>query len=170
MCLAYHRTAESSMGGALRPLLCALLLLSARAFAPSPRLHSSLAAPHTTASLSQSRLYGIPKLFRWLIDLYPIVLESVGEGMTGSKAMAVDNFYLDMNGIIHTCTHSNNDKLIVFDEKAMFQVWHPNTSVFRISANYLCRGYSATPTDCTNSCDRATRCSSPWTGSLPALK
>ena len=25
-----------------------------------------------------------------------------------------------MNGIIHTCTHSNNDKLIVLDEKAMF--------------------------------------------------
>jgi hypothetical protein len=65
--------------------------------------------------------YGIPKLFRWLVDLYPIVLESVGEGLSGSNAMAVDNFYLDMNGIIHTCTHSNNDKLVMLNEREMFQ-------------------------------------------------
>ena len=64
---------------------------------------------------------GIPKLFRWLVDLYPIVLESVGEGLSGSNAMAVDNFYLDMNGIIHTCTHSNNDKLVLLNEREMFQ-------------------------------------------------
>lgn len=66
-------------------------------------------------------LHGIPKLFRWLVDLYPIVLESVGEGLSGSNAMAVDNFYLDMNGIIHTCTHSNNDKLVMLNEREMFQ-------------------------------------------------
>lgn len=66
-------------------------------------------------------LHGIPKLFRWLVDLYPIVLESVGEGLSGSNAMSVDNFYLDMNGIIHTCTHSNNDKLVLLNEREMFQ-------------------------------------------------
>ena len=65
--------------------------------------------------------HGIPKLFRWLVDLYPIVLESVGEGLSGSNAMAVDNFYLDMNGIIHTCTHTNNDKLVTLNEREMFQ-------------------------------------------------
>lgn len=65
--------------------------------------------------------HGIPKLFRWLVDLYPIVLESVGEGLSSGNAMAVDNFYLDMNGIIHTCTHSNNDKLIILNEREMFQ-------------------------------------------------
>ena len=64
--------------------------------------------------------YGIPKLFRWLVDLYPIVIDSVGDGLTSEKATQVDNFYLDMNGIIHTCTHSNNDKLIAFNEKDMF--------------------------------------------------
>jgi 5'-3' exoribonuclease 1 len=64
-------------------------------------------------------LYGIPKLFRWLIDLYPLVLESVGEGLS-NNAMSVDYFYLDMNGIIHTCTHSNNDKLIPLREQEMF--------------------------------------------------
>eukprot|EP01038_Epipyxis_sp_PR26KG_P008756 gene8756-11830_t len=65
------------------------------------------------------RCYGIPKLFRWLVDLYPIVLESV-DNLHG-KSISVDNFYLDMNGIIHTCTHSNDDKLILFDEREMFQ-------------------------------------------------
>jgi hypothetical protein len=106
--------------------LCWLLLLAGvSAFIPSHRLPALLrTANHPSLQNKQNLLkhYGIPKLFRWLVDLYPIVLESVGEGMTGSNAMAVDNFYLDMNGIIHTCTHSNDDKLIVFDEKAMFNV------------------------------------------------
>ena len=64
--------------------------------------------------------HGIPKLFRWLVDLYPVVLESVGEGLSKDGVMQVDNFYLDMNGIIHTCTHSNNDKLIMLNEREMF--------------------------------------------------
>ena len=73
-------------------------------------------------------LYGIPKLFRWLVDLYPVVTSEVSEGFGGkvrvilatvkfmqgvefeSPNFQVDNFYLDMNGIIHSCTHSNNDR------------------------------------------------------------
>lgn len=66
-------------------------------------------------------LHGIPRLFRWLVDLYPIVLESVRDGLTSKNAMAIDNFYLDMNGIIHACTHSNNDKLIEADEVQQFK-------------------------------------------------
>lgn len=120
-------------------LLCAFAVPSS-GFAPRssfPALQSKIRyeskSTPTTApfqnSFGQSRkdrsgvnvLHGIPKLFRWLVELYPIVLESVGEGLSGSNAMAVDNFYLDMNGIIHTCTHSNNDKLVMLNEREMFQ-------------------------------------------------
>jgi len=87
-----------------------------------PPLSPTIPAFRTHEERSQLHVHhGIPKLFRWLVDLYPIVLESVGEGLSGSNAMAVDNFYLDMNGIIHTCTHTNNDKLVTLNEREMFQ-------------------------------------------------
>lgn len=123
------------------PLLAGLLLLiPVNSFAPrsafstgqlkirEERQHVDKKSPWQTTFEKKHRdrseltvHHGIPKLFRWLVDLYPIVLESVGEGLSGSNAMAVDNFYLDMNGIIHTCTHSNNDKLVMLNEREMFQ-------------------------------------------------
>ena len=42
------------------------------------------------SSKRETRLYGIPKLFRWMIDLYPLVLGSVGEGISNNE-MTVDN-------------------------------------------------------------------------------
>jgi 5'-3' exonuclease len=40
---------------------------------------------------------GIPKMFRWLTDLYPDILnKELEEGL--SADLSVDNFYLDMNG------------------------------------------------------------------------
>jgi len=43
------------------------------------------------------------------------------EGMQHPTQHQVDNFYLDMNGIIHMCTHANAEELILLDERKMFQ-------------------------------------------------
>lgn len=44
---------------------------------------------------------GIPKFFRWMSDRYPGLLVTAKE----NQLPEIDNFYLDMNGIIHNCTH-----------------------------------------------------------------
>eukprot|EP00854_Cymbomonas_tetramitiformis_P005821 gene5821-7022_t len=49
---------------------------------------------------------GIPKFYRWLSERYPLLSQSV----TMNGAPETDNLYLDMNGIIHNCTHANGDE------------------------------------------------------------
>lgn len=46
---------------------------------------------------------GVPKFFRWCAERYPTITRNLG-----CYAPPIDNLYLDVNGIIHNCTHPND--------------------------------------------------------------
>ncbi|KAL5039286.1 hypothetical protein BDV3_002654 [Batrachochytrium dendrobatidis] len=48
---------------------------------------------------------GVPKFFRWISERYPLCSEIIQE----KRIPEFDNLYLDMNGIIHNCSHPNDD-------------------------------------------------------------
>ena len=70
-----------------------------------------------------TQLHGIPKMFRWLTDQYPDVLNRQLIEANGLRTLPdVDCLYIDMNGVIHPCTHGNNqDEIVVLDETAMLK-------------------------------------------------
>ena len=47
---------------------------------------------------------GVPNLYRWLSERYPLINRPVDESMPMPE---VDNFYLDANGILHKSTHGD---------------------------------------------------------------
>eukprot|EP00166_Cyanidium_caldarium_P002737 ctg_2686.g385 len=69
---------------------------------------AAVAAAHRLAAM------GVPRFFRWLASRYP----TINESLEGEHEF--DNFYLDMNGIIHSCTHANDEELVALDEVEMF--------------------------------------------------
>lgn len=61
---------------------------------------------------------GIPKFFRWMSERYPGLLMTAKE----HQLPEIDNFYLDMNGIIHNCTHPcDGDVHFRITEDEMFE-------------------------------------------------
>ena len=44
---------------------------------------------------------GVPKFFRWLAERYPLLQQEIA----GNQIPGIDNLYLDMNGVIHNCSH-----------------------------------------------------------------
>ncbi|CAK7269276.1 exonuclease II Exo2 [Sporothrix epigloea] len=60
---------------------------------------------------------GVPKFFRWLSERYPAISQLIAE----NRIPEFDCLYLDMNGIIHNCTHSDSDDATTrMSEEEMF--------------------------------------------------
>ncbi|RWS21785.1 5'-3' exoribonuclease 2-like protein, partial [Leptotrombidium deliense] len=61
---------------------------------------------------------GVPAFFRWLSKKYPSIVVHCDESANGE--VSFDNVYLDMNGIIHPCTHPEH-KAPPQTEEEMFE-------------------------------------------------
>lgn len=60
---------------------------------------------------------GVPKFFRWLSERYPAISQLIAE----NRIPEFDCLYLDMNGIIHNCTHKDSDDVTFrLTEEEMF--------------------------------------------------
>lgn len=81
---------------------------------------------------------GVPALFRWLSQKYPKIITPVIEeeaqevdgvkfpvDTTGANPNGeeFDNLYLDMNGIVHPCSHPEDKAAPETEEEMMFEVF-----------------------------------------------
>lgn len=73
-------------------------------------------------------LPGIPKFYRWLSERYPLVNQPIAD----TSVPEVDNLYLDMNGIIHNCTHGNDPNTKLTEQQMIVKVFNYLEKLFQI--------------------------------------
>ena len=67
---------------------------------------------------------GVPKFYRWLSERYPMLNYSCDAG----NVPIIDNLYLDMNGVIHNCSHgAGTDVNTRMTEDEMVRANEPRT-------------------------------------------
>ncbi|CAB3243400.1 unnamed protein product [Arctia plantaginis] len=73
---------------------------------------------------------GVPKFFRYTSERYPCLNELVKQ----YQIPDFDNMYLDMNGIIHNCSHpdDSNPHFRITEEKIFQDIFHYLTILFQI--------------------------------------
>ncbi|XP_072036606.1 5'-3' exoribonuclease 1-like [Amphiura filiformis] len=73
---------------------------------------------------------GVPKFYRWISERYPCLSEVVKE----NQIPEFDNLYLDMNGIIHPCSHPNDDDVHfrITEEKIYENIFNYIDVLFRM--------------------------------------
>ncbi|KAK3750242.1 hypothetical protein QZH41_017409 [Actinostola sp. cb2023] len=73
---------------------------------------------------------GVPKFYRWVSERYPCLSQVVQE----HQIPEFDNMYLDMNGIIHPCSHPNDDDphFRITEEQIFRNIFHYIEILFQI--------------------------------------
>jgi len=72
---------------------------------------------------------GVPRFFKWLSERYPCAIAPVNE----TTIPTVDNLYLDMNGIIHNCTHNNEGvKRLLTQKELVLRVFQYIDQLFNL--------------------------------------
>ncbi|XP_055609359.1 5'-3' exoribonuclease 1-like isoform X2 [Uranotaenia lowii] len=73
---------------------------------------------------------GIPKFFRYMSERYPCLNELVRE----NQIPEFDNLYLDMNGIIHNCSHPDDSDMYfrISEEQIFTDIFHYLEYLFKM--------------------------------------
>uniref|UniRef100_A0A8C5UD91 Uncharacterized protein n=1 Tax=Malurus cyaneus samueli TaxID=2593467 RepID=A0A8C5UD91_9PASS len=73
---------------------------------------------------------GVPKFYRWISERYPCLSQVLKE----HQIPEFDNLYLDMNGIIHQCSHPNDDDVHfrISEDKIFANIFHCLEVLFRL--------------------------------------
>jgi 5'-3' exoribonuclease 2 len=90
---------------------------------------------------------GVPALFRWLSQKYPKIISQVIEEKPGDvdgqeipvdisgknpNGEEFDNLYLDMNGIVHPCSHPEDRPPPATEEEMMLAIFEYTERVFNM--------------------------------------